>query len=62
MCPGLSTFLGSACIFATGVIYGMMMLGKKASRGEMMNRAQSDILTSVLVKNMEVPVPTQSVP
>lgn len=31
LCAGLSTFLGSAMIFATGVIYGLMALGKKYS-------------------------------
>uniref|UniRef100_A0A0V0G7P7 Calcium channel flower n=1 Tax=Triatoma dimidiata TaxID=72491 RepID=A0A0V0G7P7_TRIDM len=34
-CIGLSSFLGSGLIFATGVVYGMMSLGKKASREEM---------------------------
>jgi hypothetical protein len=29
LCAGLSTFLGSAMLFATGVVYGLMALGKK---------------------------------
>lgn len=62
LCAGLSTFLGSAMLFATGVVYGLMALGKKASRGEMLNRAQTDFLATNLVKNMEVPIPNQSVP
>jgi len=35
MCAGLSTILGSGLIFTTAVIYGMMTVGKKASRDEM---------------------------
>ncbi|XP_052757840.1 calcium channel flower isoform X2 [Galleria mellonella] len=31
----VSTFLGSGSIFATGIIYGMMALGKKGSRDDM---------------------------
>ena len=61
-CASLSTFLGSAMLFATGVIYGLMALGKKASRGEMLTTAQTDFLATTLVKNMEVPIPNQSVP
>jgi hypothetical protein len=34
----------------------------RASRGEMLSRAQTDFLATTLVKNMEVPVPTQPVP
>lgn len=29
MCPGLSTLMGSGLIFGTGIVYGMMALGKK---------------------------------
>ncbi|XP_061708102.1 calcium channel flower isoform X1 [Cydia pomonella] len=35
----LSTWFGSGLIFATGVIYGMMALGKKASADEMRTSA-----------------------
>ncbi|XP_053599865.1 calcium channel flower isoform X2 [Plodia interpunctella] len=35
MCISVSTFLGSGVIFATGVIYGMMALGRKGSRDDM---------------------------
>ncbi|KAJ2944460.1 hypothetical protein O0L34_g3802 [Tuta absoluta] len=35
----VSTFLGSGLIFATGVVYGMMALGKKASIDDMRNSA-----------------------
>ncbi|XP_050685655.1 calcium channel flower isoform X2 [Leptidea sinapis] len=31
----LSTWFGSGLIFATGIVYGMMALGKKASRDDM---------------------------
>jgi len=63
-CRSVPIFLGSALIFATGVVYGLMSLGKKASRGEMLNRAQQDQLASTLVKNMEPThfVPPQQVP
>jgi len=52
-CASVSTFLGCALVFGTGVVYGLMSLGKKASRGEMLTRAQQDQLASTLVKNME---------
>ncbi|XP_013192984.1 calcium channel flower [Amyelois transitella] len=39
MCISVSTFLGSGVIFATGVIYGMMALGRKASREDMISSA-----------------------
>ncbi|KAH8300373.1 hypothetical protein KR018_000512, partial [Drosophila ironensis] len=35
MCFGLASLFGSGLIFATGVIYGMMALGKKASAEDM---------------------------
>ncbi|KAK9509834.1 hypothetical protein O3M35_004738 [Rhynocoris fuscipes] len=35
LCIGASSFFGSGLIFATGVIYGMMSLGKKGSREDM---------------------------
>lgn len=41
LCFGLSTLFGSGLIFATAVLYGMMALGKKAPREEMMLRAAS---------------------
>jgi hypothetical protein len=39
MCIEVSTFFGAGLIFITGVMYGMMALGKKADRSEMMARA-----------------------
>jgi len=41
MCAGLSTIVGSGCLFTTAVIYGMMTVGKKASRDEMAAAAAS---------------------
>ncbi|XP_077300107.1 calcium channel flower [Arctopsyche grandis] len=35
LCFGMSSLFGSGLIFATGVVYGMMSLGKKASLEEM---------------------------
>jgi len=35
LCPGLSSIVACALIFGSGVIYGMMGLGKKASLEEM---------------------------
>ncbi|CAB3372083.1 Hypothetical predicted protein [Cloeon dipterum] len=40
-CFGLGSLFGSGLIFATGVMYGMMGLGKKASRDEMRAAAAS---------------------
>jgi len=63
-CQSVSVFLGCALVFATGVVYGLMSLGRKASRGEMLSRAQQDQLASTLVKNMEPThfTPPQQVP
>ncbi|XP_047502772.1 calcium channel flower-like isoform X3 [Penaeus chinensis] len=41
LCPGLSTIFGSGLIFLSGVLYGLMTLGKKGSREDMMAAAQS---------------------
>ncbi|GLG97841.1 hypothetical protein R5R35_003143 [Gryllus longicercus] len=35
LCPSLSSIFGSGLIFTTGVIYGLMALGKKGSRQDM---------------------------
>ncbi|XP_023031886.1 calcium channel flower isoform X1 [Drosophila willistoni] len=40
MCFGLASLFGSGLIFATGVVYGMMALGKKASAADMRAAAQ----------------------
>ncbi|XP_064545107.1 calcium channel flower [Drosophila montana] len=40
MCFGLASLFGSGLIFATGAVYGMMALGKKASAAEMRAAAQ----------------------
>jgi len=39
LCLEVSTFFGAGLIFITGVMYGMMALGKKADRSEIMARA-----------------------
>ncbi|XP_034481939.1 calcium channel flower isoform X2 [Drosophila innubila] len=41
MCFELASVFGSGLIFATGVVYGMMALGKKASREDMAAAATS---------------------
>ncbi|XP_030371937.1 calcium channel flower isoform X2 [Scaptodrosophila lebanonensis] len=41
MCFGLASLFGSGLIFATGVVYGMLALGKKASREDMAAAATS---------------------
>jgi len=63
-CQSVSIFVGCALIFATGVVYGLMSLGRKAPRGEMLSRAQQDHMASTLVKNMEPTSynPTQQIP
>ncbi|XP_050306898.1 calcium channel flower isoform X2 [Anthonomus grandis grandis] len=43
---GFSTFFGSGLIFATGIVYGMMALGKKASREDMAAVASPQMTTS----------------
>uniref|UniRef100_A0A2P2HWS1 Calcium channel flower n=1 Tax=Hirondellea gigas TaxID=1518452 RepID=A0A2P2HWS1_9CRUS len=63
LCPNLSIFFGSGFIFLTGVLYGMMALGKKGSRNDMIAAAQSTVpggnatMKSTLV-NMEAPLST----
>ncbi|XP_014260658.1 calcium channel flower [Cimex lectularius] len=42
LCFNLSSLLGSGLIFGTGVIYGMMALGKKASMEDMKAAVQND--------------------
>ncbi|KAI4466121.1 hypothetical protein MML48_3g00014938 [Holotrichia oblita] len=42
LCPGISSIFGSGLIFTTGVIYGMMALGRKASAEEMRSAAAAD--------------------
>jgi len=46
LCPGLASIFGSGLIFATGVIYGMMSLGKKGSREDMAAMASPQMATS----------------
>lgn len=63
MCQSLSIFFGSGFIFLTGVLYGMMALGKKGNRNDMLATAQAtspagqSTMKSTLV-NMEAPVAT----
>lgn len=42
MCFGATTLVGSGLIFAIGVIYGLMSLGRKADRATMMARASGE--------------------
>lgn len=42
MCFGPSTIVGSGLIFAIGVVYGLMSLGRKADRGTMLARASGE--------------------
>ncbi|XP_018319623.1 calcium channel flower isoform X2 [Agrilus planipennis] len=46
MCPGLSSIFGSGLIFTTGVVYGMMALGRKGSREDMAAMASPQTATS----------------
>ncbi|XP_064457728.1 calcium channel flower-like [Ornithodoros turicata] len=41
LCAGLTTFFGGGLIFLTGLIYGIMAMGRKASADEMRARATS---------------------
>ncbi|XP_014669418.1 PREDICTED: calcium channel flower-like isoform X3 [Priapulus caudatus] len=41
MCFGASTMFGSGCVFAAGVFYGLMALGKKGDRVEMAAKASN---------------------
>ncbi|XP_013791540.1 calcium channel flower-like [Limulus polyphemus] len=50
ICTGLSTFFGSGLIFVTGSLYGIMSLGKKASKEEMIAKSSS---MSNLIRNNE---------
>lgn len=57
LCTGLSTIIGSGLIFVTSVIYGLMTLGRKASREEMsaaaqVNSGKQDNMNSGLVGNI----------
>ncbi|XP_018026743.1 calcium channel flower-like isoform X2 [Hyalella azteca] len=63
MCQSVSIFFGSGFIFLTGVLYGMMALGRKGSRNDMLAAAQASGpvgatgMKSSLV-NMEAPPAT----
>uniref|UniRef100_H2YUU1 Calcium channel flower n=1 Tax=Ciona savignyi TaxID=51511 RepID=H2YUU1_CIOSA len=41
LCRNIATILGSVCPFAAGVLYGLMSLGKKADRSEMLANANN---------------------
>jgi hypothetical protein len=56
ICPELNTILGAGMIFASGVVYGFMSLGKKADRSQMMGGV-SDPAWSPQV-NQTIPPPT----
>lgn len=58
LCTGVNSILGSGLIFATGIIYGLMSIGKKASFGEMKStametQAPSSSMQSTLVENAQ---------
>ncbi|XP_043252074.1 calcium channel flower isoform X1 [Colletes gigas] len=58
LCIGLSSLFGSGLIFATGVIYGLMSLGRKAPLREMRSAATivevpSSSTQATLVENAE---------
>jgi len=57
MCWEVSIILGSGLVFVTAVLYGMMALGKKAPREDMILRATSTSDVT-LVDNMETGKPT----
>jgi len=42
LCPEVNTILGAGTIFASGVVYGFMALGKKADRSTMMGMGAGD--------------------
>ncbi|XP_069690579.1 calcium channel flower isoform X1 [Periplaneta americana] len=47
LCPGLGSIFGSGLIFTTGVIYGLMALGRKATQEEMISNAERETNASV---------------
>ncbi|KAK3605238.1 hypothetical protein CHS0354_037638 [Potamilus streckersoni] len=55
LCFSMTTIFGSALVFATGALYGMMALGKKADREVMLKRARSEDveLNATLITNEE---------
>ncbi|KAL6262485.1 calcium channel flower isoform X1 [Pogonomyrmex barbatus] len=58
LCTEISSIFGSGLIFTTGIIYGMMSLGKKAPFGEMRTtamdvQAPSSSMQSTLVENTQ---------
>lgn len=66
LCPGMSSIFGSGLIFTTGIIYGLMSLGKKAPFGEMRTaamdvQAPSSSMRSTLVENTQ-PIGFSSTP
>ncbi|KAL5012599.1 hypothetical protein ScPMuIL_011150 [Solemya velum] len=54
MCFSISSVLGSGLIFADGVLYGLMFLGRKADRQQMRLNAMSDMeMKTTLMDNEE---------
>ncbi|XP_066584058.1 calcium channel flower-like isoform X1 [Prorops nasuta] len=43
LCPGMSSYFGSGLIFLTGVVYGMMAVGKKGERPDQTGMEPSGI-------------------
>jgi len=42
LCLGLTTLVGSGAIAGTGILYGMQVIGKKASANDMASAARGD--------------------
>ncbi|KAI6239305.1 Calcium channel flower [Aphelenchoides fujianensis] len=57
-CIELNTILGAGTIFASGVVYGFMALGKKADRNTMMGAHAADSSAWNPNVNQTVPPPT----
>lgn len=60
LCQSLGAIFGSGLIFITAMLYGMMALGKKAPRDEMLRRASATSKTEL--KSAEYPMSVTSEP
>ncbi|KAI6180135.1 Calcium channel flower [Aphelenchoides besseyi] len=57
-CFELNTLLGAGTVFASGVVYGFMALGKKADRNTMMGGAADQSAWNPTLTTQTVPPPT----
>ncbi|XP_059157355.1 calcium channel flower homolog [Physella acuta] len=59
LCFSVTTMCGSALLIASGVVYGLIALGKKADRDIMLSRARGDDveMKETLITNEVTPVP-----